>query len=86
MKIEVFQVAGMTSDKCVETITRALNGIAGVADIDVSLLRSQVAVQFDEKLATTPQLESALTKSGYAARAVKLAEADQGGCCGGCCH
>jgi copper chaperone CopZ len=85
MQTEIFEVAGMTSEKCIETITRALTGIAGVGDLNVSLLRGEVAVQFDEKRAVKPQLESALVNAGYTVRVAQSAEAGKGSCCGGCC-
>jgi hypothetical protein len=51
----------------------------------VSLLRGEVAVQFDEKRAVKPQLESALVNAGYTVRVAQSAEAGKGSCCGGCC-
>ncbi|MFI4939124.1 MAG: heavy-metal-associated domain-containing protein [Burkholderiales bacterium] len=85
MQTEIFQVAGMTSEKCLGTITDALTALAGVNKVAVSLLRSEITVQFDSKFVATPQLESALAKVGYTARVVNSIELGQGSCCGGCC-
>ena len=87
MQTEVLKVTGMNSEKCIDAVTRALTSVAGVNNVNVSLLRNEVAVQFDETLAATPQLKSALASAGYAAAcATKSDEAERGGCCGGCCH
>lgn len=84
MQTEVLKVNGLDSEKCVDTIARALSGIDGVSEITVSLLRSQVIVQFDENRAGSGQLQAALERAGYRARPMKAA-LDEGSCCGGCC-
>jgi copper chaperone len=85
MQTETMKVIGLTSEKCIDTVTRALKAIEGVKDVSVSLFQSQVVVKFDGALTGIPQLESALANSGYTARSIGAAGPDRGGCCGGCC-
>lgn len=87
MQTEILKITGMKSEQCIDAVTRALTSVAGVNNVNVSLLRNEVAVQFDETLAATPQLKSALASAGYTAScAARSAEGERGGCCGGCCH
>lgn len=87
MQTETLKVTGMTSEQCIDVVTRALSAVAGVNEVNVSLLRNEVAVQFDETLAATGQLKNALAQAGYTAScAGKAEEAKKSGCCGGCCH
>lgn len=84
MQTEVLKVTGLDSEKSIDTIVHALSGIDGVSEITVSLLRSQVIVQFDENRAGSGQLQAALERAGYSTRPMKAA-LDEGSCCGGCC-
>lgn len=68
MKTEVMKLYGLTSEACIETITRSLQSIAGVNDVIVSLLRSRVIVQFDESRLIWTQVENALSHAGYSIR------------------
>jgi copper chaperone CopZ len=87
MQTEILKVEGMNSEKSIDAVTGALAAITGVSEISVSLLRSEVTVQFDEAQAATPQLKGALAGAGYTAScASKSPEAGGGSCCGGCCH
>lgn len=85
MQTEILKVTGLNSDKCIDTVTRALTAVVGVSNVSVSLFRSLVTVEFDGKLTGTPQLESALANAGYTAYATTATGLDQGSCCGGCC-
>ena len=84
MQTELFQVTGMTSEKCMDDVTQVLSRIAGVSDVSVSLLRSQVTVQFDPDQTQSSQLEKALTNAGYTPGSGNHCGSGRGGCCGGC--
>lgn len=84
MQTEILKITGLDSEKCADNVTRALASIAGVSDVSVSLLRSQVAVQFDENRAGPGQFQAALLNAGFSAWPMKSA-LDEGSCCGGCC-
>jgi P-type Cu+ transporter len=85
MQTEILKLAGLTSENCIDTVTRALAKIDGVDEVTVSLLRSRAVVKFNARLTGVSDLVGALAGAGYAATAVAADDADEGGCCGGRC-
>lgn len=59
------KIEGMTCGGCVASVTRALQGVAGVAHVDVSLEAGQARVRFDETQAGTPVLKAAVERAGF---------------------
>jgi len=84
MQTDVFPITGMSSEHCQDNITQALSSITGVSNVSVSLLRSQVTVQYDPEQTKSAQLISALTNAGYTPGSKVSCGSGQGGCCGGC--
>jgi len=84
MQTEQISVTGMTCGGCTSKVTRALEGVSGVSDVEMSLAKGEATVEFDEKLTSTAQLKSAVQTAGYGVERGKTAGADQGkgGCCG----
>ena len=84
MQTEHLSVTGMTCGGCVTKVTRALKAGAGVGDVKVSLSSGDVTVQYDEKLTSPGQLQSAVTGAGYGVHGIHAAHQEQskGGCCG----
>lgn len=83
MQTEQIQVTGMTCGGCTSSVTKALRAINGVDDVIVSLASGQATVQYDEKLTSLEQLQSAVKEAGYGVAAsdnpdMALAK----GCCG----
>jgi copper chaperone CopZ len=83
MQTEVLNVTGMTSENCVDSVTRAIQTIKGVSNVSVSS-NGRATVQYDEDLTATQEMATVLTKAGYGVRKVNLEESCGGGCCGGC--
>jgi copper chaperone CopZ len=65
MKTERLEVTGMTCSGCAGKVTRVLEELDGVSDVNVSLAAGEATVQFDERLASFDQLESAVKRAGY---------------------
>lgn len=84
MQTEILKVQGMNNDGCADKITRVLEAIDGVNDVRVSLAGSRATVQFDENVASSQQLQTALLAAGYPVEAKPAAAANHSGCCGGC--
>lgn len=84
MQTQVLKVQGMNNDGCAEKITRVLEAIDGVSDVRVSLAGSRATVQFDERLASSQQLQAALLQAGYPAETSSSPAPSRSGCCGGC--
>ena len=84
MQTEVLNVTGMTSENCVDSVTRAIQTIKGVSNVSVSYPHGRAIVQYDEDLTATQEMAAALAKAGYSVRKVNLEEQNCGGCCGKC--
>lgn len=84
MQTELLKVTGMTCGGCVSSVTSALKAIAGVEDVKVSLADSEARVQYDERVASTKQLRSAVEGAGFGLASIGSAKApkEKGGCCG----
>ena len=65
-KVE-FKVEGMDCGGCVKSVTRMLNGVAGVSSVDVSLEQAKAAVEFDPAKTTLPELKRAVERAGFKA-------------------
>ncbi|MCB9643929.1 MAG: heavy-metal-associated domain-containing protein [Myxococcales bacterium] len=61
-------ITGMHCGGCVESITGALKGIAGVHKAQVTLEPQQAIVSYDPKKASIPQMIAAIEKAGYKAK------------------
>ena len=66
MQTNVFKISGMTCGRCIGMVSHALEGIAGVGTVEISLRHGQATVQFDEKQTSPEHLRSAVQHSGYA--------------------
>jgi copper chaperone len=74
MKSELLKVTGMTCGGCISNVTQALKAITGVGDVNVSLAAGEATVQFDEKLTSPEQLQSAVKGAGYGVDKIKKPE------------
>ena len=84
MQTETLNVTGMTCNGCTTKIAHALNAIAGVHEVVVSLPDSEAAVRYDEHLTTPEKLKLAVKGAGYGVDATNAAHSHQskGSCCG----
>lgn len=64
-------IAGMTCGGCVNSVTRVLKDLAGVSQVEVTLLPSQAKVSFDESLANVDTLSQAVQGAGFTVTGVK---------------
>jgi len=84
MQTELLKVTGMNCDGCTSNVTRALRAITGVSDVKVSLTAGEATVRFDERLASSEQLKSAVRHAGYGVDDTEPAHSHHGkGGCGG---
>ncbi len=58
-------VAGMTCAACVNSIEKALRGLPGVREANVSLAGGKAAVKLDPEACTLPDIERAIEDVGY---------------------
>ena len=64
-----FDVSGMTCGGCTGSVQRALSQIDGVSHAEVSLRPGLATVVIDSDRITPAQIESAITRLGYPAKA-----------------
>ena len=65
MEKKTLKVAGMSCNHCVNAVNKALGGIAGVADIAVSLKDGAVSFNYDPALASIETIKAAITEEGF---------------------
>lgn len=65
MKNIAFIVEGMTSDNCVNSIKQNLRKINGVNDIEVSLEKMAVDVNYEPDKVSIDEMKDTIKKTGY---------------------
>ena len=66
METELLKVTSMTCGGCANNIAAALKAIPGVDEVTIALSAKEVTVQYDRRLATSEQVQSAVKNAGYA--------------------
>lgn len=79
MKTEKYNVTGMTCAACQANVTRCVQKLDGVEDVNVSLLANQMTVSYDENKLRPENIISAVEGAGYGASSMEKAlEKDTG--------
>ncbi|MEO7206299.1 MAG: heavy-metal-associated domain-containing protein [Steroidobacteraceae bacterium] len=58
-------VTGMVCGGCTNKLSRALNEVVGVEDVQVSLASGEVTVRFDERVTSPHRLSAAVVGTGF---------------------
>ena len=61
----VIGVGGMTCQGCVKNVTRVLQALPGVAEVNVSLEAEQAEVVYESQFVTPPQFKAAIEDAGF---------------------
>ncbi len=72
-------IPAMTTEAIALQVASALEAVAGVDRVHITLASTLARVGYDETRATEPALRAAVTAAGFV-----VADARSGGCCGGC--
>lgn len=67
MKTEKFDITGMTCAACQANVTRCVNKLEGVQNVNVSLLGNMMTVEYDEEQLNAQKIEDAVVNIGYGA-------------------
>ena len=67
METVELKVEGMDCEGCVKSVTRVLNGVAGVESVDVSLEEGRARVTYDPAKANPVEFKRAIERAGYKA-------------------
>ena len=70
MKTEKYNVTGMTCAACQANVTRCVQKLSGVEEVNVSLLANQMTVSYDESKLDAQQIVQAVEGIGYGAAPV----------------
>lgn len=65
MQNQIINVNGMSCDHCVQTITKALTEINGVASVQVDLGKKVVAVDFEENQTDLKTISGKINDVGF---------------------
>ena len=58
-------IQGMTCGGCVKSVTNALNQVAGVQSVDVSLDHNNATISFDDSQVQQSTLKEAIEDAGF---------------------
>jgi Cu2+-exporting ATPase/Cu+-exporting ATPase len=67
MRQEQFTITGMTCAACSARVHKAVAALAGVAGVQVNLLKNSLRVSFDESATSARAITAAVEKAGYGA-------------------
>ena len=79
MKTEKYNVTGMTCAACQANVTRCVQKLEGVQDVNVSLLANQMTVVYDEGKLDSANIEHAVQEIGYGASSLEQTGTKSGG-------
>ena len=65
METVTMKVGGMTCMGCVSSVTRVLQALKGVNEVEVSLQEAKATVKFDPALADREALRAAVEGAGF---------------------
>ncbi|MBQ5675498.1 MAG: heavy metal translocating P-type ATPase, partial [Lachnospiraceae bacterium] len=74
MKEEKYQVTGMTCAACQANVTRTVEKLCGVEEVNVNLLSGQMQVVYDEEKVNDETIIKAVTEIGYGASTKTITE------------
>jgi copper chaperone CopZ len=60
-------IEGMTSTGCVNSVSRVLSALPGVAEADVSLTKARAKVTYDPTMTGVEAMKQAIKRAGYKA-------------------
>jgi copper chaperone len=67
MQTVELKVEGMDCEGCVKSVTRMLNGVPGVGQVEVSLEKALARVTYDPAKSGPEQFKRAIERAGYKA-------------------
>lgn len=79
MQTATLIVPAMTTEPIAIEVAKALEAVAGVGRVHITLAHTLARVGFDENVASQVQLRSAVTAAGFV-----VSDAAKSSCCGGC--
>ena len=72
-----FDVSGMTCGGCTGSVQRTLSKLGGISHVEVTLHPGAATVSADPSRITAAQIESAITRLGYPAKARPAAQEEK---------
>lgn len=84
MQTEIVKITGMTCGGCASKVTNALKSVNGVGDVVVSVAAGEATVQFDQRVTSVDEINSAVQRAGYGVGIANAPEISKrkGCCCG----
>ncbi|MBE6737055.1 MAG: heavy metal translocating P-type ATPase [Ruminococcaceae bacterium] len=67
MKKQIFNIIGMSCSACSAAVSKAVNNLDGIKDVQVNLLTNSMIVSFDDKILSEDKIIKAVEDAGYKA-------------------
>ena len=67
METITLKVNGMTCQGCVRSVKKVLQGVSGVAGVEVSLQSGEASVSYEPREVSVERLKAAVESAGYEA-------------------
>ena len=67
METITLKVKGMTCQGCVHSVTKVLQGVSGVAGVEVSLENGEATISYEPREVSVERLKAAVDAAGYEA-------------------
>ena len=67
MKKQIFNIIGMSCSACSAAVSKAVNNLDGIKDVQVNLLTNSMIVSFDDKILSKDKIIKAVEDAGYKA-------------------
>lgn len=65
MENTTIKIKGMSCNHCVHSVTKALKGITGVKEVNVSLDKGEAKIAYEPEKTSVDQFKSAIEEEGY---------------------
>ena len=70
-KTQKFNISGMTCASCQANITKSVEKLNGISDVNVSLLSNQMTVNYNDDILTSNEIINTVNKIGYGAELIQ---------------
>jgi len=71
MKVQKFDIEGMTCSACSNAVYKSVNKLEGINEVNVNLLNNNMLVKYDENLLNSNKIIQTVQKAGYSASLVQ---------------
>jgi len=71
MKVQKFDIEGMTCSACSNAVHKSVNKLEGISEVNVNLLNNNMLVKYDENVLDSNKIIQTVQKAGYSASLIQ---------------